>query len=537
MANIYEGKSTFAHNLLGWLENLSYRIGGINPDKEMHSREYLKALLIFNLFGFAALFLILITQQWLPFNPEKFRTVPWSLAFNISSSFVTNTNWQSYSGEDTLSYASQMFGLTVQNFLSAATGMTALLALIRGFIRKTTSTIGNFWVDLVRTIVYLLLPLSIMLSVFLISQGVIQTLSPYNKVSTLEGGEQVVPVGPVASQVAIKQIGTNGGGFFNANSSHPFENPSALTNFFELLAIFLIPAASVFMFGYMINSKKHGWLLFLAMFSLWIFSLAISLYSEFIPNPIMNAYPMLEGKETRFGIVESIIWGVSTTATSNGSVNGMLSSYSPLAGGVFLFNMMIGEVAFGGIGVGLCAMIKYVMLTVFIAGLMVGRTPEYLGKKIEKKEMQWVMLAILSPGVFILIGAGISVALPLVANNLLNDGPHGLSAILYAFTSSAANNGSSFAGLNTNNNYFNVVLGIIMILSRLAILVPSVTIGGLLARKKITPHSVGTFSVNTLLFIILLLSTILLVGALSFFPALSLGPLVEHLLMLEGRSF
>lgn len=537
MAQVFTGEKTLVHTLFGWLEIMTYQLLGINPKQEMAWTTYAKALLFFNLFGFIVLFLMQIFQGYLPLNPQKLPGTSWDLAYNTAASFTTNTNWQSYSGESTLSYFTQMVGLGVQNFVSAATGMALLLALTRGIARKTTETIGNFWVDLVRTVVYLLLPLSFVLAVILVGEGVIQTFSPYVEVTTLENAKQTIPLGPAASQIAIKQLGTNGGGFFNANSAHPFENPTGLTNFLEMLALVLIPAASVYTYGIMIGSKRHGWLLFSAMFFLWVVGLTIAFYSEHIHNPALGIYPVLEGQETRLGTTNSLLWAVTTTATANGSVNVMISSLSPLAGGVSLFNLMIGELVFGGIGVGLCSMIMYALLTVFLAGLMVGRTPEYLGKKIEKREMQWVVIAVLVPGCVTLIGAGLSSVMPIALSSLGNQGPHGLTEILYGFASPSANNGSAFAGLNANTPYYNLVLGTVMIITRLAIAIPSLAIAGLLARKNITPPSIGIFSTNTFLFFILLISVIIIEGALTFFPAFSLGPFVEQLLMLRGQTF
>lgn len=537
MANVFTGKATFAYRILGGMENLSYRMGGVNPREEMSWIEYGKALLLFNFLGFITLFFLQLLQGYLPLNPENLGATSWPLAFNTAMSFTTNTNWQSYGGETTLSYLTQMLGLTSHNFLSAATGMAALLTLTRGLIRKTVDTVGNFWVDLVRMVVYLLLPLSIAMAIVLVGEGVIQTFSPYVEVTTLENAKQTIPLGPVASQIAIKQLGTNGGGFFNANSAHPFENPTAFSNLLEMLAIILIPAASVYAYGIMIGSKKHAWLLFSAMLLLWMGGLLISFSSEHLHNSAIDVYPVLEGKETRFGTTNSLLWSISTTATANGSVNAMLSSLSPLAGGIAMFNIMLGELVFGGVGVGLCSMIMFTLLTVFLSGLMVGRTPEYLGKKIEKREMQWVVMAVLMPGALILVGAGISSILPDALSSLANRGPHGLSEILYAFSSAAGNNGSAFAGLNANTNYYNLALGIVMLFARVSIILPSLAIAGLLAKKKVTPPSMGTFSTHSFLFVVLLMSVILIVGALTFFPALSLGPIVEHLLMLEGRSF
>lgn len=537
MAQVFNGTAAFAYRCFGWLENLCYRIGKVDPKVEMTWVEYGKTLLWFNVLGFTTLFLLQLLQGYLPLNPQNFGAVPWHLSFNTAISFTTNTNWQSYAGETTLSYFTQMLGLTSHNFLSAATGMCAFLVLARGIVRKSVETIGNFWADLVRMVVYILLPLSIILAVVLVSQGVIQTFSAYVDVTTLENTSQTIPLGPVASQVAIKQLGTNGGGFFSANSAHPFENPTAFSNFLEMLAIILIPAATVYTYGLLIGSKQHAWLLYGAMLTLWMAGLLISLASQHIFNPVIDVYPILEGQETRLGTTNSILWTVSTTATANGSVNTMISSLSPLTGGVAMFNLMLGELVFGGVGVGLCSKVMMILLTVFLSGLMVGRTPEYFGKKIEKKEMQWIVLAVLLPGCLILLGAGISCVLPEALSSLSNGGPHGFSEILYAYSSAAANNGSAFAGLNANTAYYNLTLGIVMLLGRIAIILPSLALAGLLAKKKITPPSSGTLSTNSLLFFVLLISVILIVGMLTFFPALSLGPIVEHLLMLRGRSF
>lgn len=537
LAALFAGKRTFLQPYFGWLENLTYRIVGINPHDEMPWKRYAKSMLLFNLCGFLILFLILVFQSYLPFNPQNFPDVPLALAFNTAISFVTNTNWQAYAGETTLSYASQMWGLTVQNFLSAATSCAILMALIKGLTRKTNDLIGNFWVDIVRSVIYLFLPLAIILSIGLVSQGVIQTLKPYVEVETLEGGHQTIPLGPAASQIAIKQLGSNGGGFFNTNSAHPFENPTPLSNFLEMVVIVMIPAAIVYAFGLLINSKKHAYMLLAIMFFIWAFGFLLSTYSEHLFNPVLEAYPMMEGKEVRFGINNSLLWSTSTTATSNGSVNAMHSSLSPLSGGVALVNMMLGELVFGGVGVGLCSMIMFVILTIFLAGLMVGRSPEYLGKKIDKYDVQWVMLAVLGPGALILIGAGLSSALPVALTSLFSAGPHGLTELLYAFTSAAANNGSAFAGLNANTDFYNFALGITMLLGRLSILIPSLAIAGNMAIKKISPPSSGTLSTNSLLFATLLFCVIMITGALTFFPVLSLGPVVEHFLMLKGQAF
>lgn len=520
---------------LSLLERLIYRFCQIDPNQEMSWKSYAKALLSFNLIGLLFLFLLQLLQGWLPLNPQGFSGVEPALAFNTAASFVTNTNWQAYGGENTLSYLTQMMGLTVQNFVSAATGNAVLLAFIRG-LQRTTSTLGNFWKDLTRTIVYLFIPCCFVLAFFLVGQGVIQNFHSYIEVQTPDI-HQIIPMGPVASQVAIKQLGTNGGGFFNANSAHPFENPTPLSNFAEALAIICIPAATIFMYGRLLNAKKQGWVIGAVMFILWCGSLSVALLSESQVNPVLGSSPVLEGKETRFGINNSLLWAVTTTTTSNGSVNNMHTSLSPLAGGVAMFNMMLGEVIFGGIGVGLCSMLMFAILTVFLAGLMVGRTPEYLGKKIEKEEMQWVMLAILTPCALILLGAGIASILPMALESLSHAGPHGLSEILYAFSSAAGNNGSAFTGLNANTYFYNIVLGIVMLLARLAILIPSLAIAGSLSKKQALAPSLGTFATDKPLFAILLLSVLLIVAGLTFFPALALGPIVEQVLMLHGQAF
>lgn len=537
MAAIFRDAPSLSYPLLGGLEKIIYRLCKVDPEQEMNWKDYAKATLYFNLYGFIFLFLLQLLQGWLPLNPHHFPDVEPALAFNTAISFVTNTNWQAYGGEKSLSYLTQMLGMTVQNFVSAATGNAVLLAFIRGIQRRSSETIGNFWRDLTRTVVYLLLPFCVIFALFLVSQGVIQNLSPYVEASTIENETQTIPLGPVASQIAIKQLGTNGGGFFNANSAHPFENPTPLSNFFENFAIFLIPAAAAYMYGLMVKSRKEGIVIFLVMFALWMGGLALSLYSQSLSNPVMGVNPVLEGIETRFGPTSSVLWSVTTTGTSNGSINSMLDSLSPLTGGIALFNIMVGEVIFGGVGVGLCGMLMFVLLTVFLSGLMVGRTPEYMNKKIEKTEIQWAMLAILAPCALILLGSGIAVILPNALESLGNSGPHGLSEILYAFASASGNNGSAFAGLNANTNFYNISLGIVMLFARLAILIPSLAIAGSLAAKRTVAHSLGTFATDKPLFGILLFSVILIVAALTFFPALSLGPIVEEFLMLRGESF
>lgn len=536
-ANLAEGKVPQYALGLDLLEKASYRIGGIDPLEEMRWTTYLKCFLSLMFWSGLLLFAMLMMQGFLPFNPQQLPGVPLLEAFNIAASFITNTNWQSYAPETTLSYGSQMWGLTVQNFLSAATGSAVLMALIRGLSRRSSETIGNFWADLIRTVVYLLLPVSIILSLFFVSQGAIQSLREYVTVETLEGGSQTIPLGPAASQVAIKQFGTNGGGFFNANGAHPFENPTPLTNFVQQIAIIALPAAMIYGFGVLIKSRLHAWILLTVMFIIWAAGFVVAYFSEWIIDPVLQAYPVLEGEEMRFGTFNGVLWTTLTTATANGSVNAMLDSMSPLAGGVALFNMMLGESVFGGVGVGLCSMLMFVLLTVFLCGLMIGRSPEYLGKKLEKREVQWVLVAVLVPTVLILAGTGISLILPAGYAGLSTEGPHGLTQMLYAFASAATNNGSAFSGFHSDTDYYQAILGVMFILGRLAIVVPSLAIAGSLGLKKTTPHTIGSLSTNSLMFAALLTMVILIVGMLTFFPALSLGPILEHLLMMRGDSF
>lgn len=523
--------------VFGRFEHWIYRIGGIRPETESNWKQYTFDLLIFSFFGFLAVFVLQLLQSELPFNPTAMTNVSWHSAFNTAVSFMTNTNWQGYAGETTLSHLVQMLGLTVQNFVSAASGMAVLLGLIRGITRKTTDKIGNFYVDITRSTIYVLLPLSIILSVVLISRGVIQNFQGNIEINTLANGQQSLTMGPVASQIAIKQLGTNGGGFFNANSAHPYENPDPFTNLLEMISILLIPAAMTFMFGKMTGSLKHGWVLFLVMLFLLIGGLGISLYSEMKGNPQPGAGVCLEGKELRFGTGNSVLWSVITTAASNGSVNAMHDSLTPLSGLVALINIMLGEVIFGGVGAGLYGMVIFVILTVFIAGLMVGRTPEYLGKKIEAFEIQMAIAGILAPSAVILIFSAWAVSIPDGLTGLNNAGPHGLSEILYAYTSAAGNNGSAFAGLNANTVFYNITLAIGMIIGRFGVIIPVLAIAGSLAKKKTTPVSEGTFRTDNWLFAGLLTAIILVVGGLTFFPVLSLGPIMEHFLMLSGISF
>jgi K+-transporting ATPase ATPase A chain len=537
MFKVFTGSKHFMQPIFGWLEKLTYRFIGVKPEDESNWKVYTLGLLLFNLAGFVFLFLIQLIQSCLPLNPAQLPDISWHSAFNTSVSFVTNTNWQGYAGETTMSYFIQMIGLTVQNFVSAATGITVILALIRGISRKTTDKIGNFWTDLTRSILYVLLPLSIVFAIVLVGQGVVQNFKTYETVQTLQGVNQVLPMGPAASQIAIKQIGTNGGGFFNANSAHPFENPTPLSNFLQVLAIFLIPASLTFMFGKMVDSSRQGWTIFIAMLILFLFGLSISLYAEYAANPFFGHLPMMEGKETRFGITNSILFSVVTTDASCGAVNAMHDSLSPLAGMVPLINIMLGEVIFGGVGAGMYGILIFVILTVFIAGLMIGRTPEYLGKKIEAFEIQMAILAIFATNIAIQIFTAWASVSSFGLSSLNNAGPHGFSEILYAYTSAAGNNGSAFAGLNANTLFYNLTLGITMIIGRFGVIVPVLAIAGSLASKKVTPQSAGTFHTDNWLFIWLLIAVILIVGGLTHFPALALGPVIEHFLMNSGIIF
>jgi len=537
MAKALNGEPVFLSPIFRPLERLIYRSCAIDAEVEMGWKKYATAVLVFSLLSFLAVFGMQVLQHELPFNPQNIENVPWVLALNTAISFVTNTNWQAYSGENTLSYLVQSLGLTVQNFLSAAVGIAVLLAFIRGLIRKNAETIGNFWVDLVRSLVYVLLPLSLILAVLLMSQGVVQNFSSYVAAKTIEGHEQILPMGPAASQVAIKQLGTNGGGFFGVNSAHPFENPTPFSNFLEMLAILLIPSALVYMFGVMAQQRKHALMIYLVMIGVFLAALSVSLWSEYLPNASLHSTNAMEGKELRFGKTDSIMWSTATTAASNGSVNAMHDSLSPLAGGMALLQMLLGEVIFGGVGSGLYGMLLFVLLTVFLAGLMVGRTPEYLGKKIEAFDIQMAILAIILPSAVVLIGGGISVVLPVALKSLANAGPHGLSEILYAWGSASNNNGSAFAGLSVNTNFYNLALGLAMLLGRFGVILPVLAIAGNLANKKLTPMSQATFATDTPMFLVLLTSVLIIIGALTFFPAFALGPLVEHFLMLAGRSF
>ena len=537
MYKVFAGEKHVMHPVFGWLEKLTYKLIKVNPTEESNWKSYTFGLLLFNLVGIIFVFLIQLIQAQLPLNPAHLPNVSWHSAINTAISFVTNTNWQGYAGETTMSYFTQMIALTVQNFVSAATGIAVIIALIRGLSRKTTDKLGNFWVDLTRSTLYILLPLSILFAVVLVGQGVVQNFSSYETVHTLQGGQQVLPMGPAASQIAIKHLGTNGGGFFNANSAHPFENPTPFSNLLQMLTIFLISGGLTYTYGKMVGSARQGWTIFMVMMFLFIAGLGISLYSEFAANPVMGHLSAMEGKETRFGITNSILFSVVTTDASCGAVNAMHDSLSPISGMIPMINMMLGEVIFGGVGAGLYGMVVFIILTVFIAGLMVGRTPEYLGKKIGAFEVQMAIIANLSTSFVILIFTAWAAVSSYGLSSLNNAGPHGFSEILYAFTSAAGNNGSAFAGLNANTLFYNLALGMTMLIGRCGVIVPILAIAGSLAEKNITPTSAGTFRTDNWLFAGLLIAVILIVGGLTYFPALSLGPIIEHLLMNSGITF
>ena len=571
MARVYEGQPSALDRVLGPVERLFYRICGIKPEEEMSWKKYASAVLLFSAAGFFLVYLLQRLQGWLPLNPQKFSAVSPDSSFNTAVSFITNTNWQGYGGETTMSYLTQMAGLTVQNFVSAAAGMAVLVALIRGFKRHSADTIGNFWFDLTRSTLYILMPLALVWSLLLVSQGVVQTFSEYKTVSLTqtitydnpkldakgnpvkdEKGnpvtekadmkEQVIPLGPAASQIAIKQLGTNGGGFFNVNSAHPFENSTAFSNFLEMLALILIPAAFCITFGKMVGDKRQGWALLSAMVLVLVTLMALCTWSEQGGNPRFasigidkqpsNLQPggNMEGKEARFGIVDSAIWATATTAASNGSVNAMHDSFTPMGGLSPMVLMQFGEVIFGGVGSGLYGMLVMAIITVFIAGLMVGRTPEYLGKKIEMFEMKIASVAVLVVTALVKIGTAVGVATTAGAAGVLNPGPHGFSEILYAFSSAANNNGSAFAGLSANTVFYNTALGLTMFIGRFWVIIPVLAIAGSLAKKKQVPAGLGTLPTHTPLFVALLIGVIVIVGALTFMPAWALGPFAEQLM-------
>jgi K+-transporting ATPase ATPase A chain len=602
MARVFQGQRTFLHPLLRPVENLVYWAGGVEENAEMSWKGYFLAVLVFNVVGLLSLMGLQMTQKWLPLNPQHFDNVPWALALNTAISFITNTNWQAYSGENTMSYLTQMAGLAVHNFLSAATGIAVLLAVTRGLKRASAKTLGNFWVDLTRSTLYVLLPLAVVLATALSAQGVVQNFKPYATAQLVESytvpktddkgqpvmtniavtvpapkldaqgrpvmangapvmvdvpqkdaqgnvlmtnvpvmaevTSQTIPTGPAASQIAIKHLGTNGGGFFGQNSAHPFENPTPLTNLLEMLGLIIIPAGLVYSFGVMIGDRRHAWCLFGVMLALLVGEFALAWHSETQTNPVMaGAGPLLEGKEQRFGVMNSVLFAVATTGTSCGAVNSMHDSFTPLAGLAPLWNLMLGCIVFGGVGAGLYGILMHVLIAVFIAGLMIGRTPEYLGKKIQAWDATWAIIAILAPSLLILAGAAVACGLPAGLAGLGNQGPHGLSEILYGYASSAANNGSAFAGLSANSNFYNLTLGAAMFLGRFVVAFAVLAIAGNLASKKTVPASPGTLPTNNLTFACVLLGVIVIIAALTFFPALCLGPIVEHGLMHAARTF
>jgi K+-transporting ATPase ATPase A chain len=606
MARVFQGQRTFLHPLLRPVEGWIYWAGGVEEQAEMSWKGYFLAVLVFNVVGMLSLMGLEMTQKWLPLNPQHFDNVPWALALNTAISFITNTNWQAYSGENTMSYLTQMAGLAVHNFLSAATGIAVLLAVTRGLKRASAKTLGNFWVDLTRSTLYVLLPLSSVLALALSAQGVVQNLKPYATAQLVESytaqvpktddkGQHVmtniavtapapkldaqgqavmangapvmvdtpqkdaqgkvlmtnvpvmvdaqvttamIPTGPAASQIAIKHLGTNGGGFFGQNSAHPFENPTPLTNLFEMIGLIMIPAGLVYAFGVVIGDRRHAWCLFGVMLALLVGEFALAWHAESQPNPVMaTAGPLLEGKEQRFGVMNSVLFAVATTGTSCGAVNAMHDSFTPLAGLAPLWNLMLGCIVFGGVGAGLYGILMHVLIAVFIAGLMIGRTPEYLGKKIQAWDATWAIIAIMAPSILILVGSAVACGLPAGLAGLGNQGPHGLSEILYGYASASANNGSAFAGLTASSNFYNLTLGAAMFLGRFVVAFAVLAIAGNLAAKKTVPASPGTLPTNNLTFACVLLGVIVIIAALTFFPAMCLGPLVEHGLMQAARTF
>ena len=543
MYRVFAGERTLLAPVLAPAERAIYRISGIDTERDQHWTRYAVAVLTVNAVGWLLLYAILRLQHLLPWNPQGFPPMSPDLAFNTAVSFVTNTNWQSYGGETTLSYFSQMAGLTVQNFVSAGTGMAVAIAVIRGFVGRNIKGVGNFYVDLTRSILYILLPLSIVGALILAWQGVPQNLDPYVTAHTVEGGQQVIAQGPAASQIAIKQLGTNGGGFFNANATHPYENPTPISNLLEVVYIILIAAAFCYTFGKMAKDSRQGWAIFATMATLFIVGLGVVYWAEASGNPLLSVASIdqsagnMEGKEVRFGVANSALWAATTTAASNGSVNAMHDSFTPLGGLVAMLNIQLGEIIYGGVGSGFYGMLLFVVLTVFIAGLMVGRTPEYLGKKIEAREVKLAVFALLSVPVGILFGSALVTLVPSAAASVQDPGPHGLSEILYAYTSATGNNGSAFAGFSANTPFHNTALGLCMLLGRYAFLVPVLAIAGGLGVKKTAAVTAGTFPTHTPLFVVLLIGVVVIVGGLTFFPALALGPLAEQFAMLAGQQF
>ena len=562
MAKVFEGQRTFLHPALRWLEVLTYKVSGVREDVEQRWTMYTASLLSFSIFGFLLAYVLQRAQAYLPLNPQNFGTpnVTPDLAFNTAVSFLTNTNWQSYGGESTFSYFVQMAAFTVQNFISAAAGLAIAIAVVRGFARHEMKTLGNFWVDVTRATVYVLLPISIIGALFLCSQGVIQNLKPFTPATTVEGAKQTIAQGPVASQEVIKELGTNGGGFFNTNSAHPFENPTPLTNLFEMWLILVIPAALTYTFGKMVGDTRQGWAIFAAFTIMFLIGVFFCYGFEQSGNPVLakmgiqtaatadQAGGNMEGKEVRNGVVNSTLWATITTDTSCGAVNAVHDSFLPIAGLVPMLNMMTDIVIFGGVGAGLYGILIYAIIGVFIAGLMVGRTPEYLGKKLEQKEVKMAMLAIIVTSLSVLAFSALSTQANFAAKgywnppgaaiaNLTNTGPHGLSEILYAYASATGNNGSAFAGLNTNTPWYNLSMGLAMLIGRFLFLIPILAAAGSLAAKKKVPVTSGTFPTHGPLFVGLLVGTVVIIAVLTYFPAVSLGPIVEHYLMNSGKLF
>jgi potassium-transporting ATPase potassium-binding subunit len=549
LQRVFSGERVVLSRVLGALERGLYRLAGVEASAEQHWTRYAVSMLSFSLAGYLTLYNLQPPQDTLPLNPQHLPGLSADLSFNTAISFVTNTNWQSYGGETTMSYLTQMLGLTVHNFLSAATGIALAIALIRGFTRRNAQTLGNFWVDLTRATLYVLLPLSIVLALFFVWQGVPQNFNAYTEATTLEGAKQIIAQGPVASQVAIKMLGTNGGGFFNANAAHPYENPNAVTDFVQLILIFLISAALTNTFGRMAKNELQGWALYSAMSVLFLAGVAVAYWAESQGNPTftgmgidqqanaMQSGGNMEGKEARFGIAHSALFATATTDASCGAVNAMHDSFTPLGGAVPLVNIMLGEVVFGGVGSGLYGMLLFALISLFIAGLMVGRTPEYLGKKIEAREIKMTMLAILCMPLALLGFLAVASVSPLALKSLANNGPHGFTEMLYAYTSAVGNNGSAFAGLNANTPFWNLTLGIAMLVGRFAVIVPMLAIAGSLAAKNYTPPSNGTFPTDSGLFVGLLVAIVIIVGGLTYFPALALGPVAEHLALRAGNLF
>ena len=534
-----EGEKTWLSPVLQPVERLCYRIAGVDSNREQDWKSYSLALLAFTLISLLTLFAILMLQGSLPLNPQQLPELEWTLAFNTAVSFVTNTNWQAYSGEAQMSYFSQMVGLGVQNFVSPAVGLAVLVVFCRGIARRSSNNVGNFWVDLTRAALYGLLPFCLVLALFLVWQGVPQTFLEYVTAHTIGGTDQVVPLGPAASQIAIKQLGTNGGGFFGVNSAHPFENPTALSNLFEVASIILIPAALLFTFGHYVKDLRQSRALLACMLILFSVGLGGTLYAEHQPNPALVALPIeqsgsLEGKESRFGTTASALWAVTTTAASNGSVNAMHDSFSALGGMIPLFNMMLGEVIFGGVGAGLYGMLLFVLIAVFLAGLMIGRTPEYLGKKLEAREVRLLVATLLVMPIGVLVLGALAATLPGPAESITNPGAHGLSQVLYAYTSGTGNNGSAFAGFGANTPYHNLMIGLAMLLGRFGYILPILAIAGSLAAKKRSPVGSNSFPTHGPLFVTLLTLTVVLIGGLTFLPALALGPIAEHLTLFQG---